>query len=95
MPQTHGLLGAMLESPAPFRTEDLHTEPRFRGWWPDGHPDMRSAEAFGDQDARPAKAAVPPQMGRAISLRCSSERCFTASRMVTLEARLARGLSQP
>jgi len=42
LPRTHGLLGAMLESPEPFRTEDLHTDPRFRGWWPRGHPDMRS-----------------------------------------------------
>jgi signal transduction histidine kinase len=42
LPRTHGLLGAMLEGPAPFRTPDLHADPRFRGWWPDGHPDMRS-----------------------------------------------------
>jgi signal transduction histidine kinase len=42
LPRTHGLLGAMLESPAPFRTADLHADPRFRGWWPHGHPDMRS-----------------------------------------------------
>ena len=42
LPRTHGVLGAMLESPTPFRTEDLHTHPRFKGWWPDGHPDMRS-----------------------------------------------------
>jgi signal transduction histidine kinase len=42
LPRTHGLLGAMLESPAPYRTADLHADPRFRGWWPDGHPDMRS-----------------------------------------------------
>jgi signal transduction histidine kinase len=42
LPRTHGLLGAMLESPAPLRTDDLHTHPRFRGWWPGGHPDMRS-----------------------------------------------------
>jgi signal transduction histidine kinase len=42
LPRTHGLLGAMLESSAPFRTGDLHTDPRFRGWWPEGHPDMRS-----------------------------------------------------
>src|SRR5918912_3848374 len=42
LPRTHGLLGAMLESPAPFRTADLHADPRFRGWWPAGHPDMRS-----------------------------------------------------
>jgi len=42
LPRTHGLLGAMLESPAPFRTDDIHRHPRFRGWWPAGHPDMRS-----------------------------------------------------
>jgi signal transduction histidine kinase len=42
LPRTHGLLGAMLESPASYRTGDLHTHPRFRGWWPSGHPDMRS-----------------------------------------------------
>jgi signal transduction histidine kinase len=42
LPRTHGMLGAMLETPAPFRTEDIHDDPRFRGWWPGGHPDMRS-----------------------------------------------------
>src|SRR3954452_5405691 len=42
LPRKHGVLGAMLESPTPFRTEDLHTHPRFTGWWPAGHPDMRS-----------------------------------------------------
>jgi len=42
LPRTHGMLGAMLEETAPFRTEDLHSDPRFRGWWPKGHPDMRS-----------------------------------------------------
>jgi signal transduction histidine kinase len=42
LPRTHGLLGAMLESPESFRTEDIHRHPRFRGWWPDEHPDMRS-----------------------------------------------------
>jgi signal transduction histidine kinase len=42
LPRTHGVLGALLESPAPVRTEDLHEHPRFGGWWPDGHPDMRS-----------------------------------------------------
>jgi signal transduction histidine kinase len=42
LPRTHGVLGAMLETQTPFRTEDLHTHPRFKGWWPDGHPDMRS-----------------------------------------------------
>jgi len=42
LPRTHGVLGAMLEEAAPYRTEDLHGHPRFRGWWPRGHPDMRS-----------------------------------------------------
>src|SRR4051795_10994252 len=42
LPRTHGLLGAMLESPEPYRVEDIHTDPRFRGWWPSAHPDMRS-----------------------------------------------------
>jgi signal transduction histidine kinase len=36
------MLGAMLEGPAPYRTHDIHTDPRFRGWWPPAHPDMRS-----------------------------------------------------
>jgi signal transduction histidine kinase len=42
LPRTHGVLGAMLEETQPYRTEDLHRHPRFRGWWPRGHPDMRS-----------------------------------------------------
>jgi signal transduction histidine kinase len=42
LPRTHGMLGAMLESSAPYRTEDIHDDPRFRGWWPRRHPDMRS-----------------------------------------------------
>jgi signal transduction histidine kinase len=42
LPRTHGMLGAMLETAEPFRTDDIHTDPRFRGWWPRGHPDMRS-----------------------------------------------------
>jgi signal transduction histidine kinase len=42
LPRTHGLLGAMLEPGGSFRTEDIHRHPRFRGWWPAEHPDMRS-----------------------------------------------------
>src|SRR6202022_3225693 len=34
LPRTHGMLGAMLEGPAPYRTHDIHDDPRFRGWWP-------------------------------------------------------------
>jgi signal transduction histidine kinase len=32
----------MLETTEPFRTADVHDDARFRGWWPAGHPDMRS-----------------------------------------------------
>ena len=42
LPRTHGLLAAMLETAEPFRTGDIHDHPRFRGWWPSRHPDMRS-----------------------------------------------------
>jgi signal transduction histidine kinase len=42
LPRTHGMLGAMLETRTPFRTADINADPRFRGWWPRGHPDMRS-----------------------------------------------------
>src|ERR687888_2803396 len=42
LPRQHGVLGAMLEVRGPHRTADMHEHPRFRGWWPDGHPDMRS-----------------------------------------------------
>jgi signal transduction histidine kinase len=42
LPRTHGLLGAMLESPESYRTTDIREDPRFRGWWPRAHPQMRS-----------------------------------------------------
>lgn len=42
LPRTHGMLGAMLEQPGSYRTDDIHDDPRFRGWWPRQHPDMRS-----------------------------------------------------
>jgi signal transduction histidine kinase len=42
LPRTHGMLDAILHSPTPYRTEDIHTDPRFRGWWPRRHPNMRS-----------------------------------------------------
>jgi signal transduction histidine kinase len=42
LPRRHGVLGAMLESSEPFRTRDIHDHSRFRGWWPAGHPEMRS-----------------------------------------------------
>jgi signal transduction histidine kinase len=42
LPRTHGLLGVMLESQEPFRTEDIKKDSRFRGWWPSAHPSMAS-----------------------------------------------------
>src|SRR5205807_5764179 len=42
LPRTHGMLGAMLEQLSSYRTDDIHDDPRFRGWWPRRHPDMRS-----------------------------------------------------
>src|SRR5919198_443969 len=42
LPRTHGLLGAMLEAPDSYRTTDIRQDPRFRGWWPRAHPQMRS-----------------------------------------------------
>src|ERR671935_2124465 len=42
LPRTHGMLGAMLVIRTPYRTGDIHSDPRFRGWWPSRHPDMHS-----------------------------------------------------
>lgn len=42
LPRTHGLLGAMLEGVKSYRTGDIKQDPRFRGWWPDAHPQMAS-----------------------------------------------------
>ncbi len=42
LPRTHGMLGAMLIERDAYRTDDIHDDPRFRGWWPRRHPDMRS-----------------------------------------------------
>jgi len=42
LPRTHGLLGAMLESEDSYRTDDVRQDPRFRGWWPEAHPQMGS-----------------------------------------------------
>jgi signal transduction histidine kinase len=42
LPRTHGMLGAMLETDGAYLTDDIHNDPRFRGWWPRAHPNMRS-----------------------------------------------------
>jgi signal transduction histidine kinase len=41
LPRTHGMLGAMLETPAPYRTGNIQEDTRFEGW-PAAHPNMRS-----------------------------------------------------
>jgi signal transduction histidine kinase len=41
LPRTHGLLGAMLQDAAPFRSDDIKRDPRYVGW-PDAHPVMAS-----------------------------------------------------
>ena len=42
LPRQHGVLGVMLDTQSSYRTRDIHEHPRFRGWWPPTHPDMRS-----------------------------------------------------
>jgi signal transduction histidine kinase len=41
LPRTHGMLGAMLETPEPYRTQNIQTDSRFVGW-PSAHPNMRT-----------------------------------------------------
>ena len=43
LPRDHGLLGAALHDPEPFRSADVLSDDRFGGWWPAAHPDL---EAF-------------------------------------------------
>jgi len=40
LPRNHGLLGAALHDPQPFRSEDVRSDDRFDGWWPTAHPDL-------------------------------------------------------
>ena len=40
LPRTHGVLGAALADPTPFRSRDVRADERFEGWWPAAHPDM-------------------------------------------------------
>jgi signal transduction histidine kinase len=41
LPRTHGLLGAMLDAPEPYRIDDIRRDPRFE-YWPAEHPVMKS-----------------------------------------------------
>jgi signal transduction histidine kinase len=40
LPRDHGLLGAALHDPEPFRSADVRSDDRFGGWWPAAHPDL-------------------------------------------------------
>lgn len=40
LPRNHGLLGAALHDPEPFRSADVRQDDRFDGWWPAAHPDL-------------------------------------------------------
>jgi signal transduction histidine kinase len=40
LPRDHGLLGAALHDPNPFRSDDVRSDDRFGGWWPSAHPDL-------------------------------------------------------
>ncbi len=41
LPRTHGMLGAMLLTPEPYRASNIQDDERFEGW-PSAHPNMRS-----------------------------------------------------
>ena len=41
LPRTHGMLGAMLQTPEPYRAHNIQDDPRFEGW-PSAHPNMRT-----------------------------------------------------
>jgi len=41
LPRTHGMLGAMLETPEPYSARNVQDDPRFEGW-PAEHPNMRT-----------------------------------------------------
>jgi signal transduction histidine kinase len=42
LPRSHGMLGATLTDPKPYRTRDITRDPRFWGAWPRAHPPMHS-----------------------------------------------------
>src|SRR5258708_19551923 len=41
LPRTHGMLGAMLQTPKPYRAPNIQDDSRFEGW-PPAHPTKRS-----------------------------------------------------
>jgi signal transduction histidine kinase len=41
LPRQHGMLGVLLREGQPLRLTDIRTDPRFGGWWPDAHPELK------------------------------------------------------
>src|SRR6478735_8356162 len=72
LPRTHGMLGAMLVAPGPYRTDDIHTHPRFKGCWP-RTPRSRSP--------------TPDSTSTAASCRCSASATASRSSCTTSSAR--------
>ena len=58
-----GCSGAVLESPEPYRTDDVRQEPRFHGWWPSAHPSMRSFLGVPIVWQGRGRGALPRQQG--------------------------------
>ena len=42
LPRTHGCSARCSSRRNPTGTDDIRADPRFRGWWPSAHPQMRS-----------------------------------------------------
>ncbi|MGI8685241.1 MAG: GAF domain-containing protein [Acidimicrobiales bacterium] len=71
LPRTHGLLGAMLVEPEPYRSADVRTDPRFRGWWPSAHP-VTGAPSLRDSAPASCLWTVLPGRSCAPSWACPS-----------------------
>jgi signal transduction histidine kinase len=41
LPRQHGMLAVILRDGKPLRLDDIKADPRFGGWWPSAHPDLR------------------------------------------------------
>jgi signal transduction histidine kinase len=41
LPRQHGMLGVLLREGQPLRLADIRADPRFEGWWPDAHPELK------------------------------------------------------
>src|SRR5260370_6315162 len=41
LPRQHGMLAVLLREGQPLRLADIRADPRFEGWWPDAHPELK------------------------------------------------------